>query len=140
MRSLAVCALVQCAQRVKVRDDCCALAQRAIPHFLQLLGPGLIMGHAQDIFVCSGTSWNGKPQKYPEMSGALSAKHGKSGKLGGNGGNHGQFWMFCGTMGSLWAEPSIKPHFPPFSPGIPPAGYVMGTLVGTVPATPSGYF
>ena len=34
----------------------------------------------------------------------------------------------------------IFPHFPPFSPIFPCHGYIVGTFVGTVPATGAGYF
>ena len=36
--------------------------------------------------------------------------------------------------------PPIFPHFPPFSPIFPCHGYIVGTFVGTLPATVAGYF
>ena len=33
-----------------------------------------------------------------------------------------------------------SPFFPPFSPIFPCHGYIVGTFVGTVPATGAGYF
>ena len=84
---------------------------------------------------------------------------GKWGKMGENGGKWGE------EMGRKWGErgqlhhPSflifphfspfpphfppfspIFPHFPPFSPIFPWHGYIVGTFVGTVPATGAGYF
>ena len=34
----------------------------------------------------------------------------------------------------------LFPHFPPFPPIFPCHGYIVGTFVGTVPATGAGYF
>ena len=34
----------------------------------------------------------------------------------------------------------IFPHFAPFPPIFPGHGYIVGTFVGTVPATEAGYF
>ena len=34
----------------------------------------------------------------------------------------------------------ISPHFPPFSPIFFCLGYIVGTFVGTLPATGAGYF
>ena len=81
---------------------------------------------------------------------------GNGGKWGGNGEEMGGKGTGCTTQVFLFSP--IFPHFPPFppppfspifthfppffpiSPIFPCHGYIVGTFVGTVPATGAGYF
>ena len=73
------------------------------------------------------------------------------GKWGGNGEEMGGKGTSCTTQVSLFSPIfphvppffpifPISPHFSPFSPIFPYHGYIVGTFVGTVPATGAGYF
>ena len=73
----------------------------------------------------------------------------KWGEMGENGGKVGRKWGGNGGIGDRLHHPSFlifphfspfPPHFPPFSPIFPCHGYIVGTFVGTVPATGAGYF
>ena len=72
--------------------------------------------------------------------------------MGKNGGKWGKMGRKCGANGgkgdqlhhpSFLSFPHFPPFFPispPFSPIFPGHGYIVGTFVGTVPATGAGYF
>ena len=98
-------------------------------------------------------------EKWGKMGKAPEEKWGKMGENGGKWGKMGRKWGGNGGKGDQLHHPSflifphfspfpphfspffpISPHFPPFSPIFPCHGYIVGTFVGTVPATGAGYF
>ena len=77
------------------------------------------------------------------------SSRGKMGEYGEKWGKMGRKWGGNGGKGDRLQHPSFltsphfppfPPHFPPFSPIFPCHGYIVGTFVGTVPATGAGYF
>ena len=81
-------------------------------------------------------------EKWGKMGKAPKEKWGKMGENGGKWGEMGENGEY---MRRKWGErgpvaPPKFPYFPPFSPIFPCHGYIVGTFVGTVPATGAGYF
>ena len=109
---------------------------------------------------CGGGALVKAPEeKWGKMGKAPEEKWGKMGKNGGKWGEMGRKCGGNGGKGDRLHHPSflsfphfppffpisppfspISPHFPPFPPIFPCHGYIVGTFVGTVPATGAGYF
>ena len=121
------------------------------------------MGVGVRFFVIYVEKWGKdgvKPPKKPLLSDRLGLWGGQRAPQGeekwGKMGNSGEKW---GKMGENPIPPKfskfppflpiftyfppfppISPHFPPFPPIFPCLGYIVGTFVGTLPATGAGYF
>ena len=109
---------------------------------------------------CGGGALVKAPEeKWGKMGKAPEEKWGKMGENGGKWGKMGRKWGGNGGKGDQLHHPSfltfphfppfpphfspfppIFPHFPPFPPIFPCHRYIVGTFVGTVPATGAGYF
>ena len=116
---------------------------------------------------CGGGALVKAPEeKWGKMGKAPEEKWGKMGENGGKWGKMGKMGRKCGGNGGKGDRlhhpsflsfphfppffpipppfspifPHFPPHFPPFFPIFPCHGYIVGTFVGTVPATGAGYF